>query len=150
MADRYADQITLASRHRVSIPTRCYKPILAARIRSALRLRLIASLACRAFLLMASRKILLCASIVEALSRCIFFSTHAKPDRHYCLLHQREALITSLLCLNIGRGEPTIEASSDSQNKWDVKAHLVSHSDTVIIHFWHKIDNSAQNRHNVM
>ena len=113
-------------------------------------LRLIASFARRAFLPTASRKIPLHAFLLIILHAASFSSVHARPDRRYFLLHQREALITSLLSLNICRGEPTIEASSDSHNKWDVKAHLSSHSDTVIIHFWHKIDNSAQNRHNII
>jgi len=51
--------------------------------------------------------------------------------------------------LNTGRGGPTNEVSSDSLNKWDAKAHLLSHSDTATIHFWHKIDKLAQNRHNI-
>jgi len=51
--------------------------------------------------------------------------------------------------LNIGRGRPTNEVSSDSQNKWDVKAHLLFYSDAVTIHFWHKIDNVVQNRRNI-
>ena len=109
-------------------------------MRSALRLRLIASFACRAFLPKASRKIRLYAFLSIVIHAASFSSVHARPDRCYFLLHRREAFVIFLLFLNTGRGGPTNEVSSDSLNKWDAKAHLLSHSDTATIHFWHKID----------
>ena len=73
----------------------------------------------------------------------------AGKARSYCLLHQREAFITSLLSLNIGRGRPTNEVSSDSQNKWDVKARILFHRNAVTIHFWYKID-AILSRENIL